>query len=335
MKVLVTGAAGYIGSHTVLSLIKSGYSVTGLDNFSNSRHRVIDVLNEITGKEILFYSTDLLHYEGLEKIFKENDINCVIHFAAKKSVEESVFKPLDYYNNNITGLVNLLNVMKEANCKRLIYSSSATVYGDENESPLLEDMPLKAACPYGYTKVAAEILLKDLSVSDSDWRIIALRYFNPVGSQGLIGDDPIVPPKNLFPIMSRVALGILPILKLAGDDYPTPDGYCVRDYIHVEDVAEGHIAAMEALNSASFEAINLGTGKGSSVLEVVETYERATGQKIKREIAPRRAGDVAIGYASPQKAKRLLNWESKRNLEEMCASEWAFSEKILKARFNK
>ena len=329
MKVLVTGGAGYIGSHTVVELLNSGYDVVIVDNFSNSNPKALEAIKKITGKDFKFYELDILDTEKLNKVFDENpDIESVIHFAALKAVGESVAKPIEYYHNNIEGTLSLTNCMKKHNVKKIVFSSSATVYGDPASVPIKEDFPKHATNPYGQTKVMVEQILEDIYVSDNNWSIVLLRYFNPIGAHesGLIGEAPNGIPNNLMPYINQVALGKLDHLSVFGNDYPTPDGTGVRDYIHVVDLAKGHIKAIERTNKMTgVESYNLGTGKGYSVLDIVNNFEKATGVKIKYEIAPRRPGDIAECYADPSKAEMVLGWRAEKNLEDMCKDSWNFT----------
>ncbi len=327
--ILVTGGAGFIGSHTVVELLESGYSVVIVDNFSNSKPEVLDKIRQITGKDFKFYEEDLLNLDGVSKIFDENKIDAVIHFAGLKAVGESVEKPVEYYHNNITGSLMLIMAMKNHGCKKIVFSSSATVYGVNNRVPFVEDMPTSATNPYGYTKVMIEQILRDVYVSDNEWSVSLLRYFNPIGAHksGLIGEDPNGIPNNLLPYIGKVAVGQLPQLNVFGDDYDTPDGTGVRDYIHVCDLASGHLCALKyVLENTGVEAVNLGTGKGSSVLDVLHSFEKACGKELPYEIKPRRAGDIATCYANTDKAKRLFGWEAKYSLDEMTADGWRFIE---------
>jgi len=326
MKILVTGGAGYIATHTEVSLIEAGYDVVSVDNFSKQQLRSRKNVEEITGKKIAFYEGDVCDKALMRKIFSEHDIYAVIHFAGLKAVGESVEIPLTYYKNNLFSAITLLEVMKEFNVKKFIFSSSATVYGVPKKVPLTEDMPVAAVNPYGSTKLMIENILKDLYASDNNWNIVLLRYFNPVGAHksGLIGEDPKGIPNNLMPYIAQVAAGKLESLVVHGNDYPTPDGTGVRDYIHITDLAEGHLAALEHIDEFGVEAINLGTGTGYSVLEMLKAFEKASGKTIKYRIGPRRAGDVAVCYASPDKAKELLGWSAKRGLDEMCQDLWNF-----------
>jgi len=327
-KILVTGGTGFIGSHTCVELIKAGYDVVIMDNLSNSKVSTVDRIYQITGTKPVFYETDIRDFDGTCKIFKENDIDAVIHFAGLKAVGESVQKPWEYYENNINGTLILLDAMRKNNCKNIVFSSSATVYGVDNVAPYTEDMRTSATNPYGYTKVMIEQILHDMCVSDSDWSVMALRYFNPIGADksGLIGEDPNGIPNNLVPYIAQVAIGKLAQLSVFGDDYETPDGTGVRDYIHVVDLAKGHTFAVDyALKHKGFEPVNLGTGNGSSVLEVVSAYEKACGKKINYKIAPRRAGDIATSFADCKKAKELFNWTAELSLDDMCTDSWNFT----------
>ena len=330
MAILVTGGAGYIGSHTVIELQNAGYDVVVMDNLSNSSEVALERVQEITGKSLTFYKADILDREATEEIFSKEKIEAVIHFAGLKAVGESVQKPWEYYENNIGGTLNLIKAMREANCKNIVFSSSATVYGVNNKVPYTEDMPTSATNPYGYTKVMIEQILNDMTVSDKDWSVVALRYFNPIGAHesGLIGEDPNGIPNNLVPYIAQVAQGKLEHLRVFGDDYETPDGTGVRDYIHVTDLAKGHLAALEfAAAHKGFQPVNLGTGKGSSVMEVVKAYEKACGKSIPVVVTPRRAGDIAESYAETDLAKKLLNWEAKLDINKMCADSWNFTVK--------
>ncbi|WP_226536073.1 UDP-glucose 4-epimerase GalE [Fictibacillus halophilus] len=325
MAILVTGGAGYIGSHTVVELIQSGFEVVIVDNFMNSSTEVINRLKEITGKEIKSYNIDLLDKEGLTNIFSENQIEAVIHFAGLKAVGESVEKPLFYYHNNITGTLILSEVMKEFGVKKMVFSSSATVYGTAETVPLNEETPLGATNPYGWSKLMLEQIFRDLYVSDNDWSIALLRYFNPVGAHesGLIGEDPSGIPNNLTPYITQVAVGKLEKLNVFGDDYNTEDGTGVRDYIHVIDLAKGHLKALDkVLTNNIIDAYNLGTGEGYSVLDIVKTFEKVTGVNIPYEITERRSGDIAVSYADPTKARQELGWVAERGLEDMLRDSW-------------
>lgn len=327
-KILITGGTGFIGSHACIAFINAGYQVVLMDNLSNSKVEAAARIEMITGKYVRFYRTDMRDVEGMRQIFLNNKIDAVIHFAGLKAVGESVEKPLEYYENNIGGTIKLLEVMAEFQCNTMVFSSSATVYGCDNPVPYLEDMPISATNPYGYTKVMIEQILRDVCTANSSFRAVVLRYFNPIGAHesGLIGENPKGIPNNLVPYVAQVAVGKLKQLSVFGNDYDTPDGTGVRDYIHVMDLANGHVAALDyAMQHTGFEPINLGTGKGSSVLEVVHAYEKACGKQIPLQIVERRAGDIATSYADPTKAKELLGWEAVSNLEEMCADSWRFT----------
>jgi UDP-glucose 4-epimerase len=327
MTILVTGGAGFIGSHTVVELQKAGYEVVIIDNFSNSKPEALERIRRITGKDFRFYEADLCDKKAVEKIFSENTIDAVIHFAGLKAVGESVQKPLEYYHNNLLSTLVLCDCMRAHGCRKIVFSSSATVYGMHNKAPFTEDMPLSTTNPYGSTKLFIETILSDLVVADPDWSVCLLRYFNPIGAHesGLIGESPNGIPNNLFPYVAQVAVGKLPCLGVYGDDYDTPDGTGVRDYIHVVDLALGHLGAVEYVaKHTGAEAVNLGTGKGSSVLDVVHAFEKASGQKIPYEIKPRRAGDIATCYADSAKAKKLFGWQAQRNLDDMCRDGWNF-----------
>ena len=324
--VLVTGGAGFIGSHTSVELLNAGYDIIILDNFVNSKPESLKRIKELTGKDFKFYQADIRDEEAMTKVFAENKIDAVIHFAGLKSVPQSVKEPLNYYDNNIAGTVCLCRVMDKAGCKKLVFSSSATVYGSKNPSPLREDMPTGGTTnPYGTTKYFIEQILQDLCISDSEWGVSILRYFNPIGAHksGRIGEDPNGIPGNLIPYITQVAIGKLECLNVCGNDYPTPDGTGVRDYIHVVDLALGHIKALDRLLKVKgCEVYNLGTGKGYSVLDVVKTFEKASGIKINYRIAPRRAGDVACCYADATKAKEVLGWQAQYDIDDMCADSW-------------
>jgi len=325
MRILVTGGAGYIGSHTCVELLNAGHEVIVVDNLSNSKVTSLHRVRDITGKAIAFYEADLLDREALQIMFDIEKPEAVIHFAGLKAVGESVREPLRYYHNNITGTLVLCEVMAENQVKDIVFSSSATVYGDKNPPPLTEDMPRSAVNPYGRTKLMIEDILTDLHAADPEWNAILLRYFNPVGAHpsGLIGEDPNGIPNNLFPFITQVAVGRLPELQVFGDDYPTPDGTGVRDYIHVVDLALGHLRALDKLaENPGVRAYNLGTGRGYSVLEVVRAFEQASGRAIPYRIAPRRPGDVAASYADPSRAQAELGWQAERGLEAMCADAW-------------
>ncbi|MBO4864776.1 MAG: UDP-glucose 4-epimerase GalE [Eubacterium sp.] len=328
MKILVTGGTGYIGSHTAVELIKAGHEVVIFDNFYNSKEVTLELIEKITGVMPKFYKADMLKPEELEPIFAENTFDAVIHFAGLKAVGESVQKPLLYYENNIAGTINLCKMMNKYNCKKIIFSSSATVYGSPKSCPITEDFPLSTTNPYGTTKLFLERILTDLTVPDKEWKVILLRYFNPIGADesGLIGESPNGIPNNLMPYIIQVALGNLPELGVFGNDYDTHDGTGVRDYIHVTDLALGHVAAVERINKTeSVDIYNLGTGTGYSVLDIVKAFEAANDIRIPYSIKPRRAGDIATCFADPTKAKEELGWEAKFDLERMCKDSWKFA----------
>lgn len=323
-KILVTGGAGYIGSHTVLELLNKGYEVVVVDNFSNSSFESIKRVQKITGKEVIFYEADIRDEEKMDEIFGAHKIDAVIHFAAYKAVGESCKLPLKYYENNISGTVGLLKIMAKRGVKKIIFSSSATVYGDPERLPLDETCRLSTTNPYGSTKLMMEMIMQDLYKADNEWNIILLRYFNPVGAHesGLIGEDPKGIPNNLMPFVAQVASGKLSCINVFGNDYDTPDGTGVRDYIHVVDLALGHIAAIEKCNDSGVHIYNLGTGNGYSVLDMIKAFEKACGKKLPYKICERRSGDIAACYACPDKAKKELGWEAKFGIEEMCADQW-------------
>lgn len=327
MKILVTGGTGFIGSHTCVELIEAGYEPVIVDNLSNSQRSVVGRIKEITGRDVIFYHEDISDFAAMTRIFSEHEINAVIHFAGLKAVGESVEMPLEYYSNNISGTITLLKVMRSFGCRRMVFSSSATVYGLNNPSPCTEDMPLSATNPYGWTKVMIEQILMDTCKSDENFSITALRYFNPVGAHpsGLIGENPNGIPNNLVPYIALVASGKLEKLSIFGDDYATHDGTGIRDYIHVCDLARGHISALEYVNShTGFEAINLGTGSGSSVFEMIHAYEKASGTEIPYIVTERRQGDIAVSYADVSKAERMLGWRAMSGIDEMCRDSWNF-----------
>ena len=331
MSILVTGGAGFIGSHTVVELLEAGEDIVIVDNFINSKPIVLDRIKKITNKDFAFYEVDILDKEKLETVFEENNIKEVIHFAGLKAVGESVQKPIEYYHNNITGTLVLLDLMRKYNCKKIVFSSSATVYGTPKTVPIKEDFPLSTTNPYGSTKLMLEQILKDVCVSDEDFSAIILRYFNPIGAHksGLLGEEPNGIPNNLMPYITKVANGELEHLNVFGNDYSTKDGTGVRDYIHVVDLAKGHVKALDKVRTSKGAiAYNLGTGKGYSVLEMVEAFEKANNIKVKCEIAPRRPGDIAECYADPTKAKEELNWVAEKGLEEMCKDAWYFVKSI-------
>ena len=329
MSILLPGGAGYIGSHTAVELLNSGKEIVIIDNFSNSKAEVLEKIKKITGKDFKFYEMDYRDKEKLEKVFTENNIEAVLNFAGYKAVGESVQKPIEYYDNNINGALALLEVMKKHNVKKFIFSSSATVYGDPEVIPITEECKTGGTTnPYGTTKLFIEQILKDTYASDNTWDICILRYFNPVGAHesGLIGEEPQGIPNNLMPYVVRVAAGILPQLSVFGNDYNTPDGTGVRDYIHVVDLAKGHVLALNKLekeNKGLF-IYNLGTGTGYSVLDMVKAFEKATGKEVPYKIAPRRSGDIATCYANPKKAKEELGWEATKTLEDMCRDSWNY-----------
>lgn len=326
MAILVTGGAGYIGSHTCIELLKAGYDVVVVDNLYNSSEKAIKRVEEISGKNVTFYKADILDREKLNEIFDKESIDSVIHFAGLKAVGESVAKPLEYYHNNMTGTFILCEVMRDHNVKNIIFSSSATVYGDPAFIPITEECPKgKITNPYGQTKGMLEQVLTDLHVADSEWNVVLLRYFNPIGAHksGLIGEDPKGIPNNLVPYIAQVAVGKLECLGVFGDDYDTPDGTGVRDYIHVVDLAVGHVKALKKIEEkAGVNIYNLGTGNGYSVLQVVKAFEKACGKPIKYQIKPRRAGDIATCYSDAAKAKEELGWVAERGIEEMCEDSW-------------
>lgn len=331
--ILVTGGAGFIGSHTVVELLNAGYSVVVVDNLVNSSSESLERVKKITGKSIKFYKDDLLDKEALQDIFEKENISSVIHFAGLKAVGESCKIPLEYFNNNITGTINLLMAMEKYNAKSLVFSSSATVYGKPESVPIREDFPLSVSNPYGRTKLIIEDMLRDIYKADTSWDIALLRYFNPIGAHesGEIGENPAGIPNNLLPYVSKVAIGELETVNVFGNDYDTPDGTGVRDYIHVVDLAEGHIKALEKLNShPGLVTYNLGTGKGYSVLEIIHNFEKACGKKIPYNITDRRPGDIDMCYADPGKAKKELGWEAKRDIEKMCEDAWRWQSKYPK-----
>lgn len=326
MSVLVTGGLGYIGSHTCVELMNAGQEIVVVDNLYNCKKSSYDRIKALTGKDFSFYECDIRNSEGLNEVFEKENITSVIHFAGLKAVGESVRKPLEYFDNNVTGTLVLLDVMRKHNCKKIVFSSSATVYGMNNVSPLTEDMEVGGVTnPYGRTKFMIECILKDLYVSDSSWSICLLRYFNPIGAHksGTMGEDPNGIPNNLMPYITQVAIGKLDHLNVFGDDYDTPDGTGVRDYIHVVDLALGHIKAVEKVEGEDGLFIyNLGTGVGYSVLDVVKAFEKASGKEIPYVIGPRRDGDIATCYSDPSKALKELGWKAERGIEEMCEDSW-------------
>ena len=330
MKILVTGGAGYIGSHTCIELINAGFEVVIADNLINSSIKVIERIESLVSCSIPFYELDIRDKESLTNIFQKHKIDGVIHFAGLKSVVESIKKPIEYYYNNLSSIFVLVNVMKEFECKNLVFSSSATVYGDQSNLPIKEDSALSAINPYGQSKLMIEKFLQDVFASDENWQIAILRYFNPVGAHksGLIGEDPKEVPSNLLPHIAQVAMGKLEKLKIFGGDYDTYDGTGIRDYIHVIDLARGHIKALNILKKkAQVLTVNLGTGKGFSVLEIVKAFEKASGKDVPYEIVERRAGDIAISFADSTYAKEKLNWESELDLEKMCEDTWRWQSK--------
>jgi UDP-glucose 4-epimerase len=325
MNILVTGGAGYIGSHTVLELLHAGHQVTVVDNLCNSKEESLRRVRALTGKPVAFHPVDLLDRHALHALLDGTRFDAVIHFAGLKAVGESVQKPLEYYHNNITGTLVLLEAMRSHGVTRLVFSSSATVYGIPKSMPLRENAPLGATNPYGYTKLMIEQMLQDFHQANPGWGIARLRYFNPVGAHasGRMGEDPNGIPNNLMPFVAQVAVGKLPRLRIFGNDYPTPDGTGVRDYIHVVDLARGHLAALDYLmQQPSLLTVNLGTGRGYSVLEMVQAFEKASGRSIPYEIVARRPGDIAECYADPARARELLGWQAARGIEAMCADQW-------------
>jgi len=325
MMILLTGGAGYIASHTIIELLKAGHEVVVADNFVNSQPEAIRRVEKITGASIPMYDVDICDKEKLTKIFEKYSIDGVIHFAGLKAVGESVGIPLKYYRNNIDSTLTLCEVMSAFSVKRLVFSSSATVYGVPDRMPLVEDMPTSANSPYGWTKYMIEQILTDVAFAHKDWSVVLLRYFNPVGAHesGTIGEDPNGIPNNLMPVITQVASGKLPMLKVFGTDYPTRDGTCIRDYIHVADLARGHVKAIEyAMGHTGAEAINLGTGNGYSVLEILRTFQEVNGLQVPHQLTDRRPGDVPECYADPQKAMKLLGWKAEKTLEDMCRDAW-------------
>ncbi len=331
MKILVTGGAGYIGSHTCVELLNSGYEVVILDNLYNSNKKAVDRIEEITGKKTAFYEADMADRAALDKIFTEHKIDCVIHFAGLKAVGESVVKPLEYYKNNISGTLILAEAMREHGCKNIIFSSSATVYGDPAFVPITEECPKGTPTnPYGWTKSMLEQILSDFHTADKEWNVILLRYFNPIGAHesGMIGEDPKGIPNNLLPYVAQVAIGKLACVGVFGNDYDTPDGTGVRDYIHVVDLAIGHVKAIDKIKeNPGVKVYNLGTGNGYSVLDVIKAFSKACGHEVPYEIKDRRPGDIATCYADASLAKKELGWEAKYNLDDMCSSSWNWQSK--------
>ena len=327
MAILVTGGAGFIGSHTCVELLEAGYDVVVADNLYNASKKALDRVEQITGKKVTFYEADILDRDAMNEIFDKEDIDSVIHFAGLKAVGESVAKPIEYYYNNVAGTLVLCDVMRKHNVKNIVFSSSATVYGDPAFVPITEECPKgKITNPYGQTKGMLEQVLEDIYVSDPEWKVVLLRYFNPIGAHksGLIGEDPKGIPNNLVPYVAQVAIGKLECLGVFGDDYDTPDGTGVRDYIHVVDLAKGHVAAIKKIEEIQNGVLiyNLGTGKGYSVLDVVHAFEKACGKKIPYAIKPHRPGDIATCYADPSKAKDELGWTAQYGIEEMCEDSW-------------
>ena len=325
MNILVTGGAGYIGTHTLVELLNRGHDVVVVDNYVNSHPESLDRVREITGKTFPFYEATVCDEAALDRIFDENKVDCVIHFAGLKAVGESCAKPLMYYRNNLDGMLSLISSMRKHDVKRFVFSSSATVYRSDAGMPVDEESPLGCINPYGWTKFMGEEILRDVAKAEPDWSVVLLRYFNPIGAHesGKIGEDPNGVPNNLMPYITQTALGRLKELHVFGNDYPTPDGTGVRDYIHVVDLAEGHVAAIEyARDHTGCEAFNLGTGEGYSVLDIVHAFERVNHVKVPYEIAPRRAGDPPTVFAKVGKAERLLHWKAKRTLDQMCADSW-------------
>lgn len=326
MKILVTGGAGYIGSHTCVEMLNAGHDIVIVDNFYNSCPEALNRIKELSGKDFKFYECDIRDREGLDKIFAEEKIDAVIHFAGLKAVGESCAKPLEYYENNVGGTVTLCEAMRDAGCKKIVFSSSATVYGENNPSPLKETMQIGGTTnPYGTTKYMIELILRDLWASDHEWSIALLRYFNPIGAHksGRIGENPNGIPNNLMPYITQVAVGKLACLSVFGDDYDTHDGTGVRDYIHVVDLALGHVKAVEkVLLGTGVDAYNLGTGKGYSVLDIVHAFEKACGKPLNYKIVDRRPGDLATCYSDPTKALEILGWKAERGLDEMCEDSW-------------
>lgn len=326
MKILVTGGAGYIGSHTCVELLNAGYEVVILDNLYNSSKKAVDRIEEITGKSVTFYENDMLDADAMENLFSKEKIDCVIHFAGLKAVGESVAKPLEYYKNNIQGTLCLVEAMRNHGCKNIIFSSSATVYGDPAFVPITEECPKGTPTnPYGWTKSMLEQILTDLHTADEEWNIILLRYFNPIGAHksGLIGEDPKGIPNNLLPYVAQVAIGKLECVGVFGNDYDTPDGTGVRDYIHVVDLALGHVKAIDKIkDNPGVKIYNLGTGNGYSVLDVIKAFSKACGHEVPYQIKPRRPGDIATCYSDASLAKKELGWEAQYGIEEMCADSW-------------
>ncbi len=332
MAILVTGGAGFIGSHTCVELLNAGYDIVVVDNYYNASPKALERVKELTGKEFKSYNCDVRDSEGMDKIFKENKIDAVIHFAGLKAVGESCQKPIEYYDNNIGGTLKLCDVMRNNGCKNIVFSSSATVYGMNNVSPLKETMKTGGTTnPYGTTKYMIEIILEDIYKSDNEWNVTLLRYFNPIGAHesGRIGENPNGIPNNLMPYITQVAIGKRPYLSVYGDDYDTPDGTGVRDYIHVVDLADGHVKAVKNIleGNKGVQIFNLGTGKGYSVLDIVKAFSKVYGKELPYKIAPRRPGDLAVCYSDPTKAKEVLGWEAKRDIDDMCRDSWNWQSK--------
>ena len=332
MAILVTGGAGFIGSHTCVELLNAGYEIVVVDNYYNSNSKSLERVKELTGKDFKSYECDIRDSEGMDKIFKENKIDAVIHFAGLKAVGESCQKPIEYYDNNIGGTLKLCDVMRNNGCKNIVFSSSATVYGMKNVSPLKETMKTGGTTnPYGTTKYMIEIILEDIYKSDNEWNVTLLRYFNPIGAHesGRIGENPSGIPNNLMPYITQVAIGKRPFLSVYGNDYDTPDGTCIRDYIHVVDLADGHVKAVNNIldGKKGVQIFNLGTGKGYSVLDIVKAFSKAYGKELPYKIAPRRPGDLAVCFSDPSKAKEVLGWEAKRGIDDMCRDSWNWQSK--------
>ena len=332
MAILVTGGAGFIGSHTCVELLNAGYDIVVVDNYYNASPKALERVKELTGKDFKSYNCDVRDSEGMDKIFKENKIDAVIHFAGLKAVGESCQKPIEYYDNNIGGTLKLCDVMRNNGCKNIVFSSSATVYGMNNVSPLKETMKTGGTTnPYGTTKYMIEIILEDIYKSDNEWNVTLLRYFNPIGAHesGRIGENPNGIPNNLMPYITQVAIGKRPYLSVYGDDYDTPDGTGVRDYIHVVDLADGHVKAVKNIleGNKGVQIFNLGTGKGYSVLDIVKAFSKVYGKELPYKIAPRRPGDLAVCYSDPTKAKEVLGWEAKRDIDDMCRDSWNWQSK--------
>jgi len=332
MAILVTGGAGFIGSHTCVELLNAGYDIVVVDNYYNANPKSLERVKELTGKDFKTYECDVRDSEGMDRIFKENKIDAVIHFAGLKAVGESCQKPIEYYDNNIGGTLKLCDVMRNNGCKNIVFSSSATVYGMNNVSPLKETMKTGGTTnPYGTTKYMIEIILEDIYKSDNEWNVTLLRYFNPIGAHesGRIGENPNGIPNNLMPYITQVAIGKRPYLSVYGDDYDTPDGTGVRDYIHVVDLADGHVKAVKNIleGNKGVQIFNLGTGKGYSVLDIVKAFSKAYGKELPYKIVPRRPGDLAVCYSDPTKAKEVLGWEAKRNIDDMCRDSWNWQSK--------